>query len=118
MVNTAATVRGPMGDPIESPLSREDILHVATLASLDLSEPEVDRLVGELAAIIDYMKSLDAVDVTGVEPTYQPVLDELPRTELRVDEVRPSLSPDRVLADAPSSEQGGFAVPRVLDGDG
>lgn len=52
-----------MGDPSEPRLTREDILHVANLASLALADDEVERLGGELTAILAYMESLDALDV-------------------------------------------------------
>jgi len=107
-----------MGDPDQPRLTRDDILHVAQLASLALTEDEVERLGGELTAILAYMASLDALDVEGVEPTYHPVAEELVGRALRPDAVVPSLDRERALASAPGSEAGGFAVPKVLDGDG
>lgn len=52
-------------------LTREDVLHVAKLARLDLTEKEVERFQHELSAILDYVSQLSEVDTTGVDPTAQ-----------------------------------------------
>jgi aspartyl-tRNA(Asn)/glutamyl-tRNA(Gln) amidotransferase subunit C len=52
-------------------LSKEDVLHIASLARLDLTEAEVEKLQTQLSAIIDYIGQLSEVDTTGIEPTAQ-----------------------------------------------
>lgn len=93
-------------------LTRADVEHVARLARLALTDDEVDRLTGELAAVLDHAADVAALDLDGVPPTAHP----LPlRNVLRADEVRPSLDRDEVLAAAPAAEDGRFRVPRILD---
>lgn len=52
-------------------LTREDVVHIATLARLDLTDAEIDSIQGELSKIIDYIGELQKVDTTGVEATAQ-----------------------------------------------
>ncbi|MBM3660221.1 MAG: Asp-tRNA(Asn)/Glu-tRNA(Gln) amidotransferase subunit GatC [Actinobacteria bacterium] len=93
-------------------LTRADVEHVARLARLALTDDEVDRLTGELAAVLEHAADVAALDLDGVPPTAHP----LPlRNVLRADEVRPSLDRDEVLAAAPAAEDGRFRVPRILD---
>lgn len=67
----------------------------------------------ELDAILGFMAELDGVDVSDVPPAFQ-TLGHVP---LRADVVVPGLDREELLAAAPASEQGGFAVPKVLEGD-
>ena len=93
-------------------LTRADVEHVARLARLALTDDEVDRLTGELAAVLDHARDVAALELDGVPPTAHP----LPlRNVLRADEVRPSLDRDEVLDAAPATEDGRFRVPRILD---
>jgi aspartyl-tRNA(Asn)/glutamyl-tRNA(Gln) amidotransferase subunit C len=92
-------------------LSREDVLHVARLARLDVSEEEVDRYTEQLAAVLEHAADVAALDTSGVPPTAHP----LPLANvLREDEVQPSLDRDEVLAQAPAAEDGRFRVPPIL----
>jgi len=95
-------------------LDLDQVRHVAQLAALELSEREAQAMQEDLGSILDHIAALEAVDVSGVEAVFHPSQLAAP---LRADEVRPSLSRELALAAAPESEQGGFAVPRVLDGD-
>lgn len=99
----------------DSRLTRDQVLHVAKLAALELQPQELDPLVGQLADIVAYVDSLSALDVSGVEPTLHAVELSPP---MRSDEVTPSLPRAQALAAAPATEAGGFAVPKVLEGDG
>ena len=92
-------------------ISRDDVLHVALLSRLDLSETEVERFTTELNAILDYVAKLQELDVASVPPTSHPLALE---NVLREDEVRPSLPSEAVLANAPEREADGFKVPPVI----
>lgn len=92
-------------------LSRDDVLHVARLARLDLSEEEVDRYTDQLAAVLGHAADIEALDTSGVPPTAHPLPLE---NVLREDEVGPSLDRDEVLDQAPSAESGRFRVPPIL----
>jgi aspartyl-tRNA(Asn)/glutamyl-tRNA(Gln) amidotransferase subunit C len=91
---------------------RIDVHHVAKLASLSLTEVEAARFAGELAAIVEYVAQLDALDTSDVPPTAHVQLDRMP---LRPDEATPCLSHDDALAQAPSVEDDGFAVPAFVE---
>ncbi len=89
-------------------LTREDVLHVARLARLELSEDEVVQMTGELAKVLEHIARIGELDLDGVPPTSHVV--ELGNA-LRPDVPRPSLDPDIALASAPAVADGGFAVP-------
>jgi aspartyl-tRNA(Asn)/glutamyl-tRNA(Gln) amidotransferase subunit C len=89
-------------------IDREQVLHVARLARLRLSDEEIERMPGELSQILDHIEKIGELDLEGVEPTAHVV--ELENV-LRPDEPRPSLERDRALDQAPESVEGGFRVP-------
>ncbi|MEO1496640.1 MAG: Asp-tRNA(Asn)/Glu-tRNA(Gln) amidotransferase subunit GatC [Planctomycetota bacterium] len=92
-------------------IQRTDVERVALLARLEPTGEEIDRLSGELAAIVDYVDSLSAIDTAGVEP----MVHAIEQTNvLRADEVRKSLPRDAALANAPLKSDSGFRVPAVL----
>lgn len=89
-------------------LSRDQVLHVARLARLELTDDEVERYSGELSKVLDYIEKIEELDLTDVEPTSHVVDVE---NALRADEPRPSWPRDAVLAAAPDPADGGFRVP-------
>ena len=89
-------------------LSREQVLHVARLARLELTDDEVERYSGELSKVLDYIEKIEELDLTDVEPTSHVVDVE---NALRADEPRPSWPRDDVLEAAPDPSDGGFRVP-------
>jgi aspartyl-tRNA(Asn)/glutamyl-tRNA(Gln) amidotransferase subunit C len=93
-------------------LTLEEVEHIAHLARLDLTEEEKARYRVQLSAILDYARRLQALDTTGIPPTAS-VLP--PRSVLRQDEPRPSLSTADLLANAPDAEANQFRVPPVLE---
>lgn len=95
-------------------LTRTDVAHLAALARIDLSDAELDRMVGELAVILDAVATVQQAPIDEVEPMSHP----MPIVNVtRPDVVRPSLSPEDALAGAPEAEQLRFSVPRILDED-
>ncbi len=100
---------------MSNPLTRDDVVHVARLARLALSEEEVEQFTVQLGAVLEHFASVAALDTSGVPPTSHPIpLSNV----LRPDEVRPSLERDVVLAMAPAEEDGRFRVPRILGEEG
>jgi len=89
-------------------IDREQVLHVARLARLRLTDEEVDQMTGELSSILDHIERISALDLEGVEPTSHVV--ELENV-LRPDEPRPSLPREVALAEAPDADDTGFRVP-------
>lgn len=93
-------------------LSEDDVLHIARLARIALTDAEVGRFAGQLSGILDQFAVLSAAPVEGLEPTAHP----LPLSNvMRADEVAPSLSRSAVLANAPQQEDGLFRVRAVLE---
>lgn len=99
-------------------ITREQVIHVAKLARLELAADEIERTEKQLTAILDYVDAISALDVTGVDPYFRVAAHQGQLCPLREDEVRPSLDRDLVLAQAPASAEGGFAVPKVMEDDG
>jgi aspartyl-tRNA(Asn)/glutamyl-tRNA(Gln) amidotransferase subunit C len=89
-------------------IDRDQVLHVARLARLRLTDDEVERMIGELAPIIDHVEKMDELELDGVEPTSHVV--EL-QNVLRDDVPRPSLPRETALEQAPDVADGGFRVP-------
>ena len=89
-------------------ITREEVLHVAKLARLDLSEEEVERLTQELGAILEAVGKVAELDLDDVPPTSHPL--ELVNA-WREDDPRPSLGLDEVFANAPDREGNLFRVP-------
>jgi aspartyl-tRNA(Asn)/glutamyl-tRNA(Gln) amidotransferase subunit C len=89
-------------------LDREQVLHVAKLARLRLSDDEVDRMAGELSQILEHVETMNELDLEGVEPTSHVV--DLTNV-LREDVPRDGLDKETALAQAPDAADGGFRVP-------
>ena len=91
-------------------ISRDEVLHVAQLARLALTDEEVERLGGQLDAILEAVAKVSELDLSDVEPTSHP-LDLV--NVLAEDEPAPCLSREDALANAPDREGGFFGVPPV-----
>ena len=94
-----------------SQISRDDVAHLARLARLTLTDGELDGFAGQLDAILEHVSRIQAVDVTGVEATDNPITDV---NVTRPDVVVPSLTQEQALSAAPNAVDGRFAVPRIL----
>lgn len=93
-------------------LTSEEVLHIARLARIALTEAEVERFTAQLSGILDHFTTLASVPTDGVEPTAHP----LPLSNvMRPDVVAPSLPRSDVLANAPEQEEGFFRVRAVLE---
>ena len=89
-------------------ISRDEVLHVARLARLALSDEEVERLGAQLNAILEAVGKVSELDLADVEPTAHPL--ELVNVWAN-DDPRESLSVEDALANAPDREGGFFRVP-------
>lgn len=105
-------------------ITRDDVQHVAELANLELTEQELDRFGGDLQNILRYIDQLDELNTADV-PAMAQVSDVLqgeaaqavaPRGEtLRADVVKPSVSRELVMAEAPETDGRFFKVPKVIE---
>jgi aspartyl-tRNA(Asn)/glutamyl-tRNA(Gln) amidotransferase subunit C len=89
-------------------IDREQVLHVARLSRLALSEGEIERMAGELSHVLEHVDRIAELDLDEVEPTAHVVALE---NVLREDDPRPSWPRERILEPAPDPEQGAFRVP-------
>ncbi|MFQ6117961.1 MAG: Asp-tRNA(Asn)/Glu-tRNA(Gln) amidotransferase subunit GatC, partial [Candidatus Bipolaricaulia bacterium] len=89
----------------------EEVLHIAKLAKLELTEEEVELFQEQLGKILDYFKKLEEVNTEGVE-----LLKHVVATEniFREDEPQDSLSPEEALKNAPKRRDDYFEVPKVI----
>jgi aspartyl-tRNA(Asn)/glutamyl-tRNA(Gln) amidotransferase subunit C len=89
-------------------IDRDQVLHVARLARLQLNDAEIDRMASELSDVLGHIEKMGELDLEGVEATTH-VIDVV--NALRADEPEPCLPVDVVLAAAPEPVAGGFGVP-------
>lgn len=96
-------------------LTRDDILKLARLSRLKLTEDELAQYQAELSAIIDYVALLEGVDTEGLRPTYQVTgLTSQDENAVREDEVVPQVSQEELLKNVPQTEEGQIRVKRMI----
>ena len=93
-------------------ISREEVLHIALLARLGLTEAEVDRLSEQLSNILENFEILKQVDTSNIPPTAQSIALQ---NVVSDDEIAPSLPLNDVLANAPQKDGDFFKVRAVLE---
>lgn len=95
----------------------QDVQRVAELAHLELSAEETPAMVKDLDAILTYIAELNELDTTGVSPLAQvsELEDAAGASELRPDEVQPSVDRAAVMAEAPETDGRFFKVPKVIE---
>lgn len=93
-------------------ISVNQVEHVANLARLELTEEEKEMFTGQLNAILNYAEQLNGLDTENVEPTSHAI----PLSNVtREDVVKPSLTLEQVMLNAPDEEDGQIKVPAVLE---
>ena len=93
-------------------LSRDDVLKLARLARLHLTDEEVDQFATEISAILQYVEQLQGLDLTGIEPTYQVTgLTNVMRPDKEMDY---GATPAELLKNAPATEGSQIKVKRML----
>ncbi|MBE7028052.1 MAG: Asp-tRNA(Asn)/Glu-tRNA(Gln) amidotransferase subunit GatC [Ruminococcaceae bacterium] len=93
-------------------ITREEVLHVAKLAKLNLSAEETDALCSDMESIIEFANTLSELDTEGVMPTAHA---RYMVNAFREDVVKESYKEEDILKNAPLAEDGGFAVPKVVE---
>ncbi|WP_298253366.1 Asp-tRNA(Asn)/Glu-tRNA(Gln) amidotransferase subunit GatC [uncultured Arthrobacter sp.] len=95
-------------------LNRDDVAHLARLAHIDMTDDELDRMAGELAVIVDSVRSISEVAGDDVPATSHPI----PLSNVfREDVVGTTLTNEEALLGAPDNADGRFRVPAILDGE-
>jgi aspartyl-tRNA(Asn)/glutamyl-tRNA(Gln) amidotransferase subunit C len=98
-------------------IDRDEVLHVARLARLQLGDDELEPMARELSAVLDHIATIEELDLQNVAPTTHVIADAMPTDQvpthpgLRADEPRESLSREVALAQAPAVSGDGFSVP-------
>jgi aspartyl-tRNA(Asn)/glutamyl-tRNA(Gln) amidotransferase subunit C len=93
-------------------ISKDDVKHVSVLARLEFKEDEINKFAKQLENILEYMDKLNELDTSSVEPTSHVFMMSTP---LREDLVKPWLSIDEALENAPDKEGGFFTVPKFIE---
>ena len=97
-------------------ITREDVVRVAELAYLDLSEDELEKYRRQIDEILDYIGKLNELDTSSVEPMAQVLADDQAAdATMREDLVVPSAVAEDVLYQAPDPEPPYFRVPKVIE---
>jgi len=92
-------------------ISKEEVLHVASLAHLEFDEAEIDRFSEQVGKILEYVDALNQVDTTGIQPTSHAIFLT---NAFREDVPKAHLDRQVGLANAPEQEDGCFLTPRVI----
>lgn len=92
-------------------ITRDEVMHVANLARLDMDEASIDKFAGQIGTILEYVDVLNRVDTQGVTPTSHAI--SLTNV-FREDREQKTLERDKALANAPQKEDGNFVVPKVI----
>ena len=93
-------------------LTSEEVLHIALLARIGMTEQDVVKFQEHLSEILDHFQALQQLDTDGVPPTSHPLPLE---SVMRSDETAPSLSQEEVLANAPLADEDAFRVRAILE---
>ena len=93
-------------------ITKEQVVHVAKLAKLTVSEEEKEKLTFQMEQILNYVDQLNELNTAGIEPTSHAILLE---NVFREDGEKPSLPIEAALRNAPDQEKGFFKVPKVIE---
>jgi aspartyl-tRNA(Asn)/glutamyl-tRNA(Gln) amidotransferase subunit C len=93
-------------------ISKDQVLHVAGLARLNIDASETDMFADQLGDILEYIETLSQLDTTDVPPTFHAVDIS---NAFREDRIKPHLDRKKAIANAPEEESGNFIVPKVIE---
>ena len=92
-------------------ITKDEVMHVANLARLDMDEASIDKFADQIGTILEYVDVLNRVDTHGVTPTSHAI--SLTNV-FRKDREKKTLERDQALANAPQKEDGNFVVPKII----
>jgi aspartyl-tRNA(Asn)/glutamyl-tRNA(Gln) amidotransferase subunit C len=93
-------------------LTKDEVLHVATLARLNIDASWIDTFADQLGNILEYVETLDQIDTRDVAPTFHAVDKS---NAFRKDATAGHLDRESALSNAPEEEDGYFIVPKVIE---
>jgi aspartyl-tRNA(Asn)/glutamyl-tRNA(Gln) amidotransferase subunit C len=92
-------------------ITKDEVVHVATLARLDMDEASIEKFASQIGTILEYVDELKQVNTEGIRPTSHAIFLS---NAFREDEEREPIERDAALANAPEKEDGNFLVPKVI----
>lgn len=95
-------------------INEEEVKYIADLASLKLSDEEVEKFSKQLSDILDYVEKLDELDTEDIVPTAYTIPV---KNVLREDRIEESLELEKVLQNAPEKKDNQFRVPKIMNED-
>ncbi len=95
-------------------VTKKDVKYIAELARLKFNEEEIESFTKDLNEILTYMEKLNELDTENVEPLSHPVEGY---NAFREDAVKPSVSTEEALKNAPAKDESFFKVPKVIGGE-
>ncbi len=93
-------------------ISREEVIHIAKLASLNLSEEEIEKYTKDMQEILEFANVVNNVNTDKIKET---IGANSVYNVFRKDEVKQSISKDELLKNAPSQDEGMFRIPKVIN---
>ena len=93
-------------------ISKEDILHIANLASLNLSDEEIEKYTADMKEILEFANTINSVDTKNLDETIAAVEKS---NAFRKDVVKESLKREELLKNAPSQDEGMYRIPKVIN---
>ena len=93
-------------------ITKEEVLHVANLARLDVDKVLIDKFAGQIGTVLEYVDKLKALDTEGVIPTSHAIFLT---NAFREDDEKQSFDSDSALSNAPEKEDGNFIVTKVIN---
>ena len=93
-------------------ISKDEVIHVAALARLNLDDSKIDMFADQLGDILEYVEALDQLDTSDILPTFHAVDIS---NAFRDDRVKPHLDRKEAVANAPEEDDGNFIVPKVIE---
>lgn len=93
-------------------ITYNEVMHVASLARLDLNEDDVEMFAGQIGKILEYVDTLDNVNTDGVEPATHAVSLS---NAFRNDDQKEHANREAALSNAPEQEDGAFIVPKIIE---
>jgi len=93
-------------------ITKEEVLHVANLARLDVDKVLIDKFAGQIGTVLEYVDKLKALDTEGVIPTSHAIFLT---NAFREDDEKQNFDSDSALSNAPEKEDGNFIVPKVIN---
>ena len=95
-----------------SDISRDEIIHIAKLAMLNLNEQEIDNYTKDMQEILGYAEMINNLDTSNIDET---IAATEQKNVFRKDEVIQPQAREELLQNAPSQDEGMFRIPKVLN---